>query len=147
LQKELLAHRPVRFESFLRFASVGDDALFVALAADAQHFFTPIHVGEVQAGEFAQGVVIQANVNVTIGTSGTAIVLRVRKGSLTGTLVGVAQTITAAAGNTVAATVDELDTTLSQTVTYVLTGQVTAGAANSTVNRAVLTAEDATAFE
>jgi len=102
---------------------------------------------EAQAGEFAQGVVIQANVNVTIGTSGTAIVLRVRKGSLTGTLVGAAQTITAAAGNTVAATIDELDTVLAQNVTYVLTGQVTAGAANSTVNRAVLTAEDATAFE
>jgi hypothetical protein len=103
---------------------------------------------ENEAGEFAQGVVLQAGLNVTIGTGGVALVLRVRKVSLTGTLVGLAQTITVTAGNVVQASIDELDTTLIQPgIVYVLTGQVTSGSANSTVNRVVLTAEVASAFD
>lgn len=103
---------------------------------------------ENQAGEFAQGVVLQAGLNVLIGTGGTALVLRIRKTSLTGALVGVAQTITVTAASVVQVGIDELDPTLVQPgVVYVLTGQVTSASANSTVNRCVLAAEDASQFE
>jgi len=102
---------------------------------------------EQQAGEFAQGVLIQATVNFLPGTGTTAVVLRIRKGSLTGTLVGVAQTTTVTAGAVTGLSCDELDTVLIQNVTYVLTAQQTGASANGTVNRVVLTAEDASAFE
>ena len=50
LQEELFAERPILFESFLGFGAVGDDALLVAFAADAQDAFFLIDVDEVEAG-------------------------------------------------------------------------------------------------
>ena len=53
LQEQLVAKRPIFFERFLGFRAVGDDALLVALSADAQDAFFLIHVSEVETGEFA----------------------------------------------------------------------------------------------
>jgi hypothetical protein len=100
------------------------------------------------AGEFAEGVLIQATVNLTLSAASTAVVLRIRKTGLTGTLVGVAQTVTVTASTTVQLSIDELDTGLVQPgVVYVFTAAVTAASGNSTANRAIITAEDASAFE
>src|ERR1700747_552269 len=53
LQEQLLANPPIGFPRFLRFAAVGHDSFFVALAAHAQHFFAAVHVGKVQSSELA----------------------------------------------------------------------------------------------
>ena len=53
LQQQLVTNGPVSFEGFLGFAAVRDDALLVTFAADAQHFFAAIQVGEIKAGKFA----------------------------------------------------------------------------------------------
>src|SRR5467141_4462617 len=53
LLQELFAQRPVFFQRFLGFCSVRNDALLVALAADAEHAFLLLHVGKIEAGELA----------------------------------------------------------------------------------------------
>lgn len=96
-----------------------------------------------------QGIQFDGNINMTVGTAGTAVTVRVRRGvDTTGTLIGVAQAQTVAAGNTVNIPIAELDTVVvQQNVTYVVTVQQTAATANGTVNRVVFAAQDATAFE
>ena len=103
---------------------------------------------ENQAAGFGQGVAFDGNVNLTVGTAGTAATLRVRNGGLTGTLIGSAQTQTVAAGNSVNIPISELDPTLVQVgVSYVVTVQLTAATANSTANRVIFSAQDANAYE
>ncbi len=53
LQQKFLAQRPVFIESFLSFAAVRYDALFVALAADPQHAFVLVDVDQVETSKFA----------------------------------------------------------------------------------------------
>src|ERR1700682_479692 len=53
LLQKLFAQRPVFFQCFLGFSSVGTYAFLVALAADAEHAFLLLHVGKIEAGEFA----------------------------------------------------------------------------------------------
>lgn len=97
----------------------------------------------------AQGIAFDGNINMTIGTAGTAVTVRVRQGALvTGTLVGVAQAQTVTAGNTVNIPIAELDPTLVQVgAQYVVTVQQTAATANGTVNRVVFSCQDAVPFE
>lgn len=74
------------------------------------------------------------------GTNSTAVALRIRKGTtLTGTIVGNPQAATVTAGNqfnTGYATVDTY--ALAGNVQYVLTMQLTAASANSTVQEAYI---------
>lgn len=71
----------------------------------------------------------------TVGTSGTAVILRVRNGSLTGTVVVSSGALTAVAANLDEAGVQGFDTAaVLPNQTYVLTMQVTNGAAISTVS-------------
>lgn len=102
---------------------------------------------ENQAG--GQGVSFDGNINLTVGTGGTAATVRVRRGTdITGTLIGVAQSQTVVAANSVNLPIAELDpVTVQPNVTYVVTIQQTAASANGTVNRVVFSAQDATAFE
>lgn len=95
----------------------------------------------------AQGVYLGGSINLTTAASATAITLRVRQQSLTGTLVGLAQVIAIAASTTgIALDIGELDPTFVQTpAIYVITAQLNAGSA--TVNRVLFTAEEATSFE
>jgi hypothetical protein len=103
---------------------------------------------ENMAGEFAQGVACDGNINLTAGTGATAVTMRIRRGGLTGTLIGVASVQTVTAGNVVNIPIAELDPTLVQVgVTYVVTLQQTAASANGTVNRVVFSCQDATAYE
>lgn len=103
---------------------------------------------ENEAGEFAEGVLIQGSTNLLIGTGGTAVVLRIRKASLTGALVGLAQTVTVAAASVVGLSIQEVDPVLIQPgLVYVLTASVTGASGNSTNNRSVIVAEGITAFE
>lgn len=103
---------------------------------------------ENMAGEFAQGVACDGNINFTAGTGATSITMRVRRGGLTGALIGVAAVQTVTAGNVVNIPIAELDPTLVQVgVTYAVTLQQTAASANGTVNRVVFSCQDATAYE
>lgn len=97
----------------------------------------------------SQGVVLDANFNLTLGTAGTAVVARIRNGSVTGALVGVALTVPAlGSGTTLNVTAYALDPTLVQVgVVYVFTLQVTGGTGTHTVNYGVATAQDATSIE
>ena len=88
-----------------------------------------------------EGVSVRGVVNMLAGTATTAVVLRVRQNTLTGTLVGVAQTFTLAAGATASIPYSVLDTTASTTPVsqYVVTMQQTAATGNGTAN--IATAE------
>ena len=98
--------------------------------------------------DWSQGIAFDGNINMTIGTAGTAVTTRVRRGGLTGTLIGSAQAQTVAAGNTVNIPIAELDPTLIQVgVSYSVTVQQTAATANGTVNRVIFSCQDATAYE
>jgi hypothetical protein len=86
----------------------------------------------VGAGE---GLAITGSVNVTQGTSGTAVTVRVRKGEgIAGTVVGQAlvSPLAAAAAGTIPFGV--IDTAPADGATYSVTVQLTAAAANGTVN-------------
>lgn len=95
-----------------------------------------------------QGVFLEGNINITPGTGTTAVVLRWRAASLTGALIGVAQTCSVTAGVASDIGCNELDPTLVQVgAVYVLTAQQTGATANGTCNRVVVTAESASSFE
>jgi hypothetical protein len=103
---------------------------------------------ENQAADFSQGIAFDGNINVTPGTGATAVTVRVRRGGLAGTLIGVAQAqgVTAAVAANVP--IAELDPTLVQVgVSYAVTIQQTAASANGTVNRVVFCCQDATSYE
>lgn len=78
---------------------------------------------------------------LTVGTSGTAVRIRLRNGSITGTVVGDTGALTAVAANLIAPGVLGFDTPGDvSSLTYVMTVQVTAGAAVSTVSSVQLVA-------
>jgi hypothetical protein len=80
-------------------------------------------------------------VNILVGTGGTSVTVRVRRGSVSGAVVGVAQGQAVAAGSTYSIAVDALDEPGEVAgATYVLTVAVAAATANSTVNYAHLAA-------
>ena len=85
-------------------------------------------------------IVLQGEVNISPGTSGTAVVVRVRRGTTTaGTLVGNAITHTLANPNSGTISIEVTDSPgESAGLSYVITVQVTGAAANGTVNYAAL---------
>jgi hypothetical protein len=99
-------------------------------------------IGTVQVTTDAAAVVAMLGfVTATIGTSGTFVRLRIRADSLTGTLVADSGAVTA-----VAAAVQPFLVTGSPVAaeiasrSFVLTAQVTAGAANTTIQNMMLLA-------
>lgn len=85
-----------------------------------------------------QGVTVSGVVDVNpVGTAGTAATIRVRQGSISGAVVGVAEPMTVAAGNAYAIPYEALDSTRwaaqSGGGVWVITIQFTAATANSTV--------------
>jgi hypothetical protein len=86
------------------------------------------------------GVLVQCWAAYTVGTSGTAVTFRVRQSTIAGTIVGNSGALTRAAASLQADTVEAFDATPGATVLYVVTMQVTAGAAASTVSAVVATA-------
>lgn len=76
-----------------------------------------------------------ALVNLTVGTSGTAVTLRIRADSLTGTVIQSSGAMTAVAANVspfFVASLLPVGEIASRT--FVVTAQITAGAANTTIN-------------
>ena len=88
----------------------------------------------------AEAVLIDGWAALTVGTSGTAVRLRIRRTDVNGTVIADTGALTGgiSAGNLIAQDVAGQDTT--SVATYVLTAQVTAGAAASTVSAVRLTA-------
>jgi len=80
-------------------------------------------------------VFLHAFIELTIGTSGTALTLRLRRGALVGSpLVNVGQASTVVAANLVRANLVYADFPgVAAGLQYTLTAQITAGAAASTV--------------
>lgn len=128
-------------------ATVGPFNTVTAAGAGSQALNTVPQGSATYSQAGPQGVAIAGSINLLVGTGGTAAVVRVRQGSLTGALVGLAQTTTVIAGNVVDLDVGELDANPVSPATYVVTVSVTGASANSTMNRAVFTAQDATSFE
>ncbi len=87
------------------------------------------------------GVVLAGYAAYTVGTSGTAVTFRIRRTDVAGTIVKASGAMTRVAANLAADSIVAVDTgpTLPNQV-YVLTMQVTAGAAASTVSAVELVA-------
>lgn len=83
------------------------------------------------------GVMLRGFIAFTVGTSGTAVTLRIRRTNVSGTVVATTGALTGgiAAAGLVAETILGFDTNVPGTgQVYVLTLQVTSGAAASTVS-------------
>lgn len=105
-----------------------------AAAAETAVYSTPA----LQAGQGLNVVGIAGTIYITIGTSGTALTLRLRQGvGVTGAIVQALPAITVVAASTYAISFGFTDSTawLEQGGggAYTLTAQVTGGAASSTV--------------
>lgn len=86
----------------------------------------------------SDAIEIEGKLNVTAGTGTTACVLRIRRGNgITGTIVGVAETDTLAAGSSESFPLEGVDTPGDVAgQVYSLTVQQTAATGNGTVNSA-----------
>lgn len=87
--------------------------------------------------QISSGIMLRGFAAFTVGTSGTAVTLRIRRTNVAGTQVATTGALTGgiAAGNLVAETILAFDTGAALTgQVYVLTLQVTGGAAASTVS-------------
>lgn len=96
-----------------------------------------------------QGVMVGGVINFTTGTSTTAVVIRVRRASLTGTLVGEAMTHTIGAAVSANIPYEVLDTGIVDGTAqlWVVTIVQTSASANGTSNNATIRAMSATAVE
>ena len=93
----------------------------------------------VPSGDFTR---IHGVINITAGTSTTAVVVKVRRGTgIAGTQVGNSATHTLAAGASASIPFDYTDTAQFMANTYSVTMTQTAGAANGTINAASMTVE------
>ena len=83
-----------------------------------------------------EGYEISGVANILAGTATTAVVLRVRQNSLTGTIIGAAATHTLAAAASASIPFSVVDTAAATSPPnlYVLTAQQTAGTGNGTAN-------------
>lgn len=96
-----------------------------------------------------QGVMVGGVINFTTGASTTAVVIRVRRASLTGALVGEAQTHTIGAAVSANIPYEVLDTGVvdGSAQLWTVTIQQTAASGNGTSNNATIRAQSATAVE
>jgi len=86
------------------------------------------------------GVIVDGVINLTPGTATTGMTIRVRRGSLTGALVGPAQQLTPTAGSPASHAFSAYDTAPVSGQPYVVTMQAAGATAASTANYAVATA-------
>jgi len=111
-------------------------------AAAAETIIASITIPNLGDNPLASGIDLSGWAAFTVGTSGTAITLRIRQTNVAGTIVGNTGALTGgiAAAALVAQDVEGFDTAPGVAV-YVLTLQVTAGSAASTVSAVKLRAE------
>lgn len=116
-------------------------AVVASPAAAAETVIAQLTV--VEAVQLDEGIWLSGWAALTIGTSGTALRLRLRRGGVAGTLIADTGALTGgiAAANLVAQDVDGVDTApVLPNQLYSLTAQITAGAAASTVSAVALKA-------
>lgn len=89
---------------------------------------------------YASGVVVVGWCAFTVGTSGTAVTLRVRQTSLSGTVVVSSGALTSVAANLNERSIFGFDTAPGDGQVYKFTMQVTGGAAASTVSALTIAA-------
>jgi hypothetical protein len=98
-----------------------------------------------------EGVFIGGEFNITTGTGTTALSVRIRQGSLTGTTVGAARVHTIGAGVSGNIGFSELDASAyglaNSSAVYVVTVSQTGASANGTVNGGAITAQSAVVSE
>ena len=87
-----------------------------------------------------QGIYVMGWAAYTVGTSGTAVNLRLRETGTSGSIIAATGALTKTAAQLYADDVNGLDTAGAGQQVYVLTMQVTSGAAASTVTAVLLTA-------
>lgn len=122
-----------------RFAATTTVVASPALAAETIIASLTLNTDEL----IVSGIMLRGFAAFTVGTSGTATTLRIRRTNVAGTVVATTGALTGgvAAGNLVADTIIGFDTGAASTgQVYVLTLQVTAGAAASTVSAVELDA-------
>ena len=108
-------------------------------AAAAETVVAAIAPGAIPAGEVADAVDLEATLDLTVGTAGTAVTVRIRRGvDTTGAVLATFGPFTAVAGNRMNLTAAAPDNEVNQG--YVVTVQVTAATAASAINAANITA-------
>jgi hypothetical protein len=111
-----------------------------ALAAETIICQTPALPGDLA---FSTGVLLAGWAAYTVGTSGTAVTLRIRQTNVAGTIIVSTGALTGSQHGAAILSADDingLDTAPAGAQVYVLTMQVTAGAAVSTVSATLLNA-------
>jgi hypothetical protein len=103
------------------------------IAANAETIIGTLAIAGFGDTAIVSGVQIDAWAAFTVGTSGTAATLRVRQTNVAGNVVVTSGAVTVVAANLVQESVLGFDATPG-VATYVLTLQITAGAANTTVS-------------
>lgn len=130
--------------SNLHAVSSGTDVPVVTTAETVIGSSTPFNI----ANPSGQGIRVSGVINFTTGTNTTAVVIRVRRDSLTGTLVGEAQTHTIGAAVSANLAFDQVDALLTGTnQVYVVTIVQTGASANGAANSWTMECQSATAAE
>jgi hypothetical protein len=96
-----------------------------------------VRIKEVNTNHLQRQVAITGVVNITVGTGGASVTLRVRRDSVSGTVIGVAQAVTVTAGSTYSLAVQARNEPGEVArATYVVTVTVAGATGNSTINYA-----------
>jgi hypothetical protein len=120
---------------------VDTTAVVASPAAAAETIITSLTIPAFGAEQVVQKIYLDGWAALTVGTSGTAVTLRIRETNASGTVVATTGALTAgiAAAKLAAQGISGSDATPGVGV-YVLTAQVTNGAAESTVSAVSLRA-------
>jgi hypothetical protein len=109
------------------------------IAAAAETIIGTLTVAGFGDTSIVSGIQFDGWAAFTVGTSGTAATLRIRQTNVAGTVVGTSGALTVVAANLVQENVMGFDATPGVGV-YVMTLQITAGAANTTISAVMLQA-------
>jgi hypothetical protein len=109
------------------------------IAAAAETIIGTVNIAGFGDTTLTSGIQFDAWAAFTVGTSGTAATLRIRQTNVAGTVVATSGALTVVAANLVQESVMGFDATPG-VATYVLTLQITAGAANTTISAMTLQA-------
>jgi hypothetical protein len=105
-------------------------------ASAAETLIATVNVPNLGDNPLIQGVVVDGIINITTGTTATAVVIRVRRTNISGAIVGTAQTHSIGAatnGSIPFSAFDSAPVPGVYVVTVSVTGQGSAGAANVAV--------------
>lgn len=107
------------------------------IAASAETIIATLAIAGFGDTSIVSGVQFDGWAAFTVGTSGTAATLRIRQTNVAGTVVATSGALTVVAANLVQESVMGFDATPG-VATYVMTLQITGGAANTTISAVAL---------